>query len=56
MDESAHALYDGWIKHFGLPCAVLNDIGLDFTGNVLQRLFQHLGIKDLQTTAIIPDQ
>ena len=53
-DESARALFEGWINHFGLPRAVLHDRGSGFIARVLQRLFQRLGIKNLQTTSYHP--
>ena len=34
-DESARALFEGWINHFGLPRAVLHDRGSGFIARVL---------------------
>ena len=43
-----------WARYFGLPSAILNDNGGEFTGWEFQQLLADFGIKDVPTTSRNP--
>jgi len=50
----ANALYEDMIARTSVPSAVLTDLGKEFTGEILDRLYARLGIMHLRTSGYHP--
>jgi transposase InsO family protein len=53
-DAIANALYDDVITKVSVPSAILTDQGGEFTGAVMRRLCERLGIGRLRSSAYHP--
>ena len=52
-DTAATAIYEDVIARISVPSAILTDLG-EFTGEVMDRLYERLGITRLRTTGYHP--
>jgi len=46
----ATALYEEVIVRTSVPSAILTDLGGEFTAEIMDRLYEHLGITRLKTS------
>jgi len=53
-DTVATAIYEDVIARISVPSAILTDLGGEFTGEVMERLYERLGITRLRTTGYHP--
>jgi len=53
-DTVATAIYEDVIARVSVPSAILTDLGGEFTGEVMERLYERLGITRLHTTGYHP--
>ena len=53
-DTVATAIYEDVIARISVPSAILTDLGGEFTGEVMDRLYERLGITRLRTQDITP--
>ena len=53
--SAVRAFYYDWVVQYGLPVALLHDLGSNFTSWLFQLLLGVLGIEDLRTAAYHTD-